>query len=140
MTAYDGGRKHQVCLEPSMLLPLMTASAARHRQAILHELRHWPEAAALLPFARLWLGRPSSFVWQQGPTSRRISQADGVEHRAYEARPLQQCCTRAVLYESRALSSPHSVRPERLQQCCRTQFGLPLKSLQGLYICRRLSG
>ena len=49
------------------------------RQTILHELRHLPEAAALLPFARLWLGRPSSFVWQQGPVSRSISQAEGVE-------------------------------------------------------------
>ena len=35
------------------------------RQAILHELRQLPEAAALLPFARLWLG-----LWQQGPVSR----------------------------------------------------------------------
>ena len=49
------------------------------RQAILHELRQVPKAAALLPFARLWLGRPSSFVWQQGPASRSISQAEGVE-------------------------------------------------------------
>ena len=32
-----------------------------------------------MPFARLWLGRPSSFVWQQGPLSRSISQAEGVE-------------------------------------------------------------
>ena len=58
----------------------LDASAAydgTSRQTILHELRHLPEAAALLPFARLWLGRPSSFVWQQGPVSQSISQAEG---------------------------------------------------------------
>ena len=60
----------------------LDASAAydsTSRQTILQELRHLPEAAVLLPFARLWLGRPSSFVWQQGPVSRSICQAESVE-------------------------------------------------------------
>ena len=34
---------------------------------------------ALLPFARLWLGRPSPFAGQRGPVSRNISQTEGVE-------------------------------------------------------------
>ncbi|CAE7295982.1 pol [Symbiodinium natans] len=69
-------------LDPTLTVVSLDASAAFDgisRQAILHELRHLPEAAALLPFARLWLGRPSSFVWQQGSTTRRITQAEGVE-------------------------------------------------------------
>ena len=56
-------------------------------QACTDELRHLPEAAALLPFARLWLGRLSSFVCQQGPVSRSISQAEGVE----QGDPPQPC-------------------------------------------------
>ena len=47
------------------------------RQTILHELRHLPEAAALLPFARLWLGRPSSFVWHQKHQSSRRCRTRG---------------------------------------------------------------
>ena len=68
--------------DPALTVVSLDAFAAYDgisRQAILRELRQVPEAAALLPFARLWLGRPSSFVWQQGPVSRSISQAEDVE-------------------------------------------------------------
>ena len=68
--------------DPNLTVVSLDASAAYDgisRQSILQELRSLPAAAALLPFARLWLGRPSSFVWQQGATTRHLRQAEGVE-------------------------------------------------------------
>ena len=68
--------------DPNLTVVSLDASAAYDgisRQSILQELRSLPAAAALLPFARLWLGRPSSFVWQQGTTTRQLRQAEGVE-------------------------------------------------------------
>ena len=51
--------------DPTLTVVSLDASAASDsisRQAILHKLRRLPEAAALLPFAKIWLHRPSSFV------------------------------------------------------------------------------
>ena len=60
--------------DPNLTVVSLDASAAYDgisRQSILQELRSLPAAAAFLRFARLWLGRPSSFVWQQAPSRRR---------------------------------------------------------------------
>ena len=61
--------------DPNFTVVSLDASAAYDgisRQSILQELRSLPAAVALLPFARLWLGRPSSFVWHQGATTRHL--------------------------------------------------------------------
>ena len=56
--------------DPNLTVVSLDASAAYDgisRQSILQELRSLPAAAtaALFPFARLWFGRPLSFVWHQ---------------------------------------------------------------------------
>ena len=69
--------------DPNLTVVSLDASAAYDgisRQSILQELRSLlAAAAALLAFAGLWLGRPSSFVWHQGATTRHLRQAEGVE-------------------------------------------------------------
>ena len=62
-------------IRPSLSFPC--ACDGISRQSILQELR--PSAPVLLSFVRLWLGRPSFFVWHQGTTTRHLSQAEGVE-------------------------------------------------------------
>jgi len=50
------------------------------RQSMLTELRNTPGAAAMLPFARLFYGRPSSFVWSDDDgATHLVSQAEGGE-------------------------------------------------------------
>ena len=50
------------------------------RQAMLSELRHTPEASAMLPFVRLFYGAPSSFVWTDDEVvSHLVSQGEGGE-------------------------------------------------------------
>ncbi|CAE7358847.1 unnamed protein product, partial [Symbiodinium sp. CCMP2456] len=50
------------------------------RQSMLTELRNTPGAAAMLPFVRLFYGRPSSFVWSDDDgATHRVSQAEGGE-------------------------------------------------------------
>ena len=46
---------------------------------MLRELKEVPEASALLPFVRLWLGRTSTYCWQQGARTRHLQQGEGVE-------------------------------------------------------------
>ena len=62
--------------DPNLTVVSLDASAAYDgisRQSILQELRSLlAAAAALLAFAGLWLGRPSSFVWHQGATTRHL--------------------------------------------------------------------
>ena len=46
---------------------------------MLRELTDLPGALALPPFVRFWLGRASTYCWQQGPRTRHVQQGEGVE-------------------------------------------------------------
>ena len=52
--------------DPRLTVVSLDAAAAHDgmsRQTVLRELKEVPEASALLPFVRLWLGRTSTYFW-----------------------------------------------------------------------------
>ena len=68
--------------DPRLTVVSLDAAAAydgMSRQTVLRELKEVPEASALLPFVRLWLGRTSTYCWQQGARTRHLQQGEGVE-------------------------------------------------------------